>query len=118
MSRTARRSTQENPNMSTSLKPGTRLYSAVCSTELIAVKAPGSEVELTIGGAPALTDPAGRDESGDVVDGHGGGVLMGKRYVDEDDTIELLCTKPGDGVPAIDGTLLVLKDAKPLPASD
>jgi hypothetical protein len=104
--------------MSIALKPGTRLYSAVCSTELIAVKAPAGEVELTIGGAPALTEAAGRDESAGVAEGHGGGALMGKRYVDEGDTIELLCTKPGDGLPALDGAPLVLKDAKPLPASD
>lgn len=104
--------------MSLALKPGRRLYSAVCTTELIAVKAPADEVELTIGGAPALTEPAGRDESAGAADGHGGGTQMGKRYVDDGDTIELLCTKPGDGVPALDGALLSLKDAKPLPASD
>jgi hypothetical protein len=43
---------------------------------------------------------------------------MGKRYVDEADSVELLCTKPGDGLPALDGEVLQLKDAKPLPASD
>ena len=104
--------------MSLAIKPGTRLYSAVCATELIAFRAPSDEVEMTIGGAPALTDVAGRDESAGVADGHGGGALMGKRYVDEADTIELLCTKPGKGVPAIAGTPLSIKEAKPLPASD
>ncbi len=104
--------------MSLSLKPGTRLYSAVCATELIAVKAPADAVELTIGGAPALTDAAERDGSGTVAEGFDGGTLMGKRYVDEGETIELLCTKPGEGSPALDGAPLVLKDAKPLPASD
>jgi hypothetical protein len=43
---------------------------------------------------------------------------MGKRYVDSAETIELLCTKPGDGVPALNGELLQLNEAKPLPASD
>ena len=56
--------------------------------------------------------------SGSVADGHGGGTLIGKRYVDDGDTIELLCTKAGDGLPAIDGQPLSIKDAKPLPASD
>ena len=56
--------------------------------------------------------------TGPVVDGFGGGTAMGKRYVDENETIELLCTKPGDGLPALDGPLLLVKDAKPLPASD
>jgi hypothetical protein len=104
--------------MSIALKPGTRLYSAVCPTELIVVKAPAAEAELTIGGAAALTDASGRDPDGTVADGHGGGCLMGKRYVDDGDTIELLCTKAGDGVPALDGSPLSLKEAKPLPASD
>ena len=43
---------------------------------------------------------------------------MGKRYVDDAGTLELLCTKPGDGVPAVAGEVLQLKEAKPLPASD
>ena len=42
----------------------------------------------------------------------------GKRYVDAENAIELLCTKPGDGLPALNGVLLELKDAKPMPASD
>ncbi len=103
--------------MSIAVKPGTRLLSAVCATEMIAVRAPGGEVDITIGGVPPVLDAADRGE-GTVADGFGGGAAMGKRYVDAADTIELLCTKPGDGVPALDGTPLVLKDAKPLPASD
>jgi hypothetical protein len=102
--------------MSFTLKPGTRLFSAVCATQMIAVKAPADAIELTIGGATALTEAA--DASGSVADGHGGGTLMGKRYVDDADTVELLCTKAGEGVPAIDGQPLSIKDAKPLPASD
>lgn len=104
--------------MSITLKPGTRLFSAVCTTEMIAVKAPAGEVDLTIGGAAPVSSVADRDSSGSVADGHGGGVSMGKRYVDDADSVELLCTKAGDGVPALDGVLLVLKEAKALPASD
>ncbi len=104
--------------MPITLKPGARVFSAVCTTEMIVVKAPAGEVDLTIGGAPVLTSAADRDGSGTVTDGQGGGVAMGKRYADAGETIELLCTKPGDGVPALAGVLLPLKDAKPLPASD
>jgi hypothetical protein len=104
--------------MSLSLKPGARLYSDVCTTELIAVKAPAEPVELTIGGSPALTNPGDRTGSGTLAEGHSGGTAMGKRYVDEAETIELLCTKAGDGAPAVNGVLLQLKEAKPLPASD
>ena len=104
--------------MSLALKPGARLFSAVCSTELIAVKAPPGDLDITIGGVPPVLNAADRGANGSVVDGHGGGASMGKRYVDEADTVELLCTKAGDGVPALDGALLHLKEAKPLPASD
>jgi hypothetical protein len=100
-----------------SVKPGTRLHSAVCSTEMIVVKAPGSDVAITIGGVPAAL-AAEKLDGAAVAEGHGGGTAMGKRYVDEGGTIELLCTKPGDGRPAVDGALLELKDAKPLPSSD
>ncbi len=104
--------------MSMTLKPGTRLFSAVCTTEMIAVKAPAGEVELTIGGAVPVASAADRDGTGVVADGHGGGASMGKRYVDDDETVELLCTKAGDGIPAIGGVPLQLKEAKALPASD
>jgi hypothetical protein len=43
---------------------------------------------------------------------------MGKRYVDPDETVEVLCTKPGAGSLGIGDALLDLKEAKPLPASD
>ena len=104
--------------MSLTLKPGTRLFSVVCTTEMIVVKASGDPVDLTIGGAPPVTAESERSGGGDVAEGHGGGSLIGKRYVDADGMVELLVTKPGDGVPAVDGELLTLKDAKPLPASD
>ncbi len=104
--------------MSLMLKPGTRLFSAVCSTEMIAVKAPGVPVDVTIGGSVPVLSAADRSGDGEVAPGHGGGAAMGKRYVDADGVIELLCTKPGDGLPALGGVLLEFKDAKPMPASD
>ena len=36
------------------LKAGTRLKSAVCSTELMVVAAPADEIEVTCGGAPLI----------------------------------------------------------------
>jgi hypothetical protein len=105
--------------MSITLKPGVRLFSAVCTTEMIVVRVPpGGGIDLTIGGAPPLTSAADRDSGSSVTDGYGGGAAIGKRYVDDEGTIELLCTKAGPGVPAIGGKLLNIKDAKPLPSSD
>ena len=56
--------------------------------------------------------------TGTPVSGADGGTLMGKRYVDAEETVEVLCTKPGDGSLGLGDTLLDLKEAKPLPASD
>jgi hypothetical protein len=43
---------------------------------------------------------------------------MGKRYTDEEDSIEVLCTKGGEGSLSIGDALMVVKGAKPLPSSD
>jgi hypothetical protein len=99
------------------LKAGTRLRSTVGTAEVIVVRAPASAVELTSGGASMVpTD----DPSPTVVpaDGHEGETQIGKRYVDEESNIEVLCTKAGAGVLAVDGRPLTIKGAKPLPSSD
>jgi hypothetical protein len=56
--------------------------------------------------------------TGTVVAGHEGPTLIGKRYVDADEAIEVLCIKPGTGRLARDGVPLEPKSAKPLPSSD
>lgn len=104
--------------MSIIVQPGTRLFSTVCATEMIAVRAPGEEIALTIGGLEPVLSADQRGGQASPVDGHGDGSLVGKRYVNDDHTIELLCTKAGSGSAAIDGAVLAVKDAKPLPASD
>ena len=98
------------------LRPGLKLSSAVCSTEVIVVAGSG-DVDLTCGGVAMLE--AGAD-GGDAtaVDGLTEGTMMGKRYCNEDGTLEVLCTKPGDGSVGVGQTALGLKEAKPLPASD
>jgi len=99
------------------LKPGSRLKSSVCDTELVIVKAPSGDVDITCRGAPRA-DPADAERNGEVAADACGGTALGKRYVDEDGALEVLCTKPGDGSLAVGGTPLSLKEAKPLPASD
>ena len=44
--------------------------------------------------------------------------LMGKRYVNAEDTLEVLCTFSGVGELVCDGVAMTVKAAKPLPASD
>ena len=46
------------------------------------------------------------------------GTQIGKRYVDGADTIQLLCTKAGQGTLSFDGNPLQIQAANPLPASD
>jgi hypothetical protein len=99
------------------LKAGTQLKSVVGTTEVVVIRAPDHPVTLTSGGAPLV----GRDEdvpTGEVQAGSEGSVLLGKRYVDAAGSVEVLCTKPGDGALAIDGEPLEVKSAKPLPSSD
>ncbi len=99
------------------LKPGTRLRSAVGSTEVVVIRAPGGDLAVTIGGVPVvgLDDEPGNAE---IQAGGEGSTLLGKRYVNGDQTVELLCSKPGEGALAVDGVPLELKEAKPLPSSD
>ncbi len=70
------------------------------------------------GGAAAVPvgDPA--SHQGGISEELSGGTLLGKRYVDPDDSVEILCTKPGAGTLTYDGLALALKESKPLPASD
>ena len=99
------------------LKAGTRLRSAVCTTEIMIVAAPKEEVELTCGGAQVVeigAEPSG----GPIADDAKEGTQIGKRYVNEAGDLEVLCTKPGEGSLGANGALLVVKGAKPLPSSD
>ena len=101
------------------MKPGTRLRSTVCATEVMVIRVDDPSVVVACGGAPmvaaagAAEAPAGTPEAG-----HDTGSLIGKRYGDARDPVELLCTKAGAGSLSVDGRLLHERHAKPLPASD
>jgi hypothetical protein len=96
------------------MKPGTKLKSTVCDTEVMVIR--GSGVVVECGGAPMVEErPA---ERGTLNSGFAQGTQIGKRYVDAAGTLELLCVKHGQGSLSIGGAPLQLKDAKPLPASD
>lgn len=101
----------------TTLKAGSRWRSAVDATEVIVVRAPADDLSLECGGAPMVE--AGSEPPGGSVDpAFADGTLLGKRYVDDEAGLEVLCTKPGEGSLAANGHALGLKEAKPLPASD
>lgn len=96
------------------MKPGTKLKSAVCDTEVMVIRAGDAVAEC--GGAPMVEEKSGNQ--GDPDPAFAGGTLLGKRYVDADNTVELLCVKAGAGSLSINGVALTTKDAKPLPSSD
>ena len=84
----------------TELTQGKRLRSAMSVTEVIVVRSPAAPVELSCGGQPM---------TGNLAPGTGGAsttendTVLGKRYVDFDTRLEVLCTRAGPGVLSADG---------------
>ena len=99
-------------------KPGTRMRSAVCATEVVVIAAPADDIELTCGGAPLLAEGEAAPAGVALDDAAAGGTQLGKRYTNEAGNLELLCVKRGDGSLACAGVALQIKGAKPLPSSD
>jgi hypothetical protein len=101
------------------LRPGSRLRSTVCETEVVVVRAPdGQDVDLSCGGAPmvATSDPPG--QANEPAPALAGGTAIGKRYASEPHDVEVLATKSGQGTLTIGSEVLELKLSKALPASD
>jgi hypothetical protein len=100
------------------LKTGGRLKSAVCAGEIMVVTASADDVELTCGGVAMLEAGAEAPAGAAVHPDHAVGIGMGKRYITEDESLEVLCVKAGDGSLAANGQLLLQKDTKQLPKTD
>jgi hypothetical protein len=100
------------------VKPGMRLKSQVDNAEFMVVRAPKDELDLACGGSPLVVASEAGDKIGEPVAPFNEGSLLGKRYADEDRGLELLCVTAGDGSLSLDGALLLVKGAKPLPSSD
>ena len=102
--------------MSQVFKPGTKLCSTVCKTQIMVLRAPATELDINCGGAPMqIGDPT---ELGAINADHAGGTLVGKRYTDADESMEFLCTRGGEGSLAVTGYDIDIKAAKKLPSSD
>lgn len=97
------------------MKPGTKLKSAVCDTEVMVIRA-GRPAVIACGGAPMVEERTGA--AGEIDPAFAEGTKIGKRYQDAEGAFELLCVKAGKGSLSADGVALVPKDAKPLPSSD
>jgi hypothetical protein len=100
------------------IKPGLRLKSAVCSTEIMIIRAPPLPAHICCGGVEMLgtTEQPAPGVQLDPAQAHGS--LIGKRYVDAQDRVEILCTQGGAGSLMLDGLPMLVKQAKALPSSD
>jgi hypothetical protein len=99
------------------IKNGARLKSQVCDTQVIIVRSSEALDDLRAGGQPMIPVGDEGDASLTLDDGLASGTQMGKRYVD-DAGAEVLVTKAGAGSLSIGSIPLIIKEAKPLPASD
>src|SRR5688572_652397 len=100
------------------LRPGLRLESATCDTQVVVVRAPKdpADVDLRCGGAPLRELDTGTERL--PLTATGEATLLGKRYADDELEVELLCTRGGEGALSIGERPLLVKGAKPLPSSD
>ena len=102
------------------MKPGQQMKSTVCSGKVIVLRAPKDDsVVLSCGGVPmvdATSDAAQDKHTADPA--LLGGSLMGKRYVDAESGIQLLCVTAGEGTLTVNGHPLEIEVAKQLPSSD
>lgn len=97
------------------LKAGMRLFAQNSSCEVVVVRsAPAVDAVCCAGLEMLPAAPA--DAGGEASDGPR--VELGKRYTDDEELVEILCTRAGTGPLALGNRALSLKAPKPLPASD
>ena len=104
--------------MTLTIRPGVRLRSAVCDIEVIVVRAGVPELDLRCGGQEMQPLDGAHPQAGGPAAGFDAGTQLGKRYVDAEGLVELLCTKPGPSSLSVGDQLMTIKEAKPLPSSD
>jgi hypothetical protein len=105
--------------MTAPLTAGARLRSAVCTTEVVVIRADDPAARIECGGVAMTPVSVSAPTIGEGPrSGYDAGSVLGKRYGDAGDPVELLCTKPGAGSLSVGEHLLAERRAKPLPASD
>lgn len=103
--------------MSVAYKAGAKLGSTACDGQILILRVPPQPIDLRIGGAPVAAANAATEKVA-IDPALAGGTQTGKRYTDEAETMEFLCTKGGAGTISVDGVALGIKQAKALPSSD
>ena len=99
------------------IRTGQRLQSSTCDAEVMVLRAPAGDIDLRCGGHP-VHDRLESVPAAPLDQDLAGGTALGKRYVDADGTLELLCVNAGKGSLSVGSTPLQIKAAQPLPASD
>jgi hypothetical protein len=99
------------------LRLGARYRSTTCDTQIMVIRTVPAPLDLRCGGAP-MAGPNEEALALEIAEGFGEGTLVGKRYIDAADRIELLCTKGGRGSLSLGSEPLQVKLAKALPSSD
>ncbi|MCA2207803.1 hypothetical protein [Nocardia rosealba] len=99
------------------LRPGDQLASTVCGTRVVVIRVPADRIPVLACGASPMV-AATTVTAASAVGGGAAVTLLGKRYVDATDSVEVLCTAPGSGALSCDGEPMTIKAAKALPASD
>src|ERR1700726_2071871 len=94
------------------MKAGLRLKSAVCSTVIMVLRAPAMQVDVRCGGVAMIELDEVAAPDAQVEPTHAQGTLIGKRYVDAQDRVEVLCTQGGKGSLTFDGVAMKVKQAK------
>src|SRR6476646_1324881 len=94
------------------LRTGLRLRSRTCTTEVVVIRPGTATASLECGGAPMTAGDEARPDVSPAPAPGADGVLLGKRYTDVTQTLELLCTKAGTGPLTVDGAVLTVKAAK------
>lgn len=99
------------------VKVGSRLACPDCPAEVVVTRAVEPSVALACSGSGLVELDGQRPQAGHASTA-AEAPQLGKRYVDDDAGLELLCTKAGAGELTCEGRPLSLKAAKPLPSSD
>ena len=100
------------------IKPGLRLRSAVCSTQIMVIRSAGGEFQLCCGGVEMIPPGDTPPPETRLDPTQAQGSLIGKRYIDAAGRVELLCTQGGEGSLTLNGAPMGIKPAQPLPSSD
>ena len=104
------------------MKVGTKYRSQNSTAEIIVIRGTSEEVDLTCAGASmvAVARPGTRPSPAPSPAGAAEGerLAIGKRYVDGETGVEVICTTAGTGPVCIDGRPLTVAAAKLLPTGD